>query len=56
MAGANVKKKFTMVIYCRSVVIPSFCVIKMQYLGNYGGMAVNYHGIFVTNVIKHNLS
>jgi hypothetical protein len=30
----------------------SFCVIKLYYLG----MAVNYHGIFVTNVIKHNLT
>ncbi len=24
---------------------PSFCVIKLYYLGNYHGMAVNYHGI-----------
>jgi hypothetical protein len=27
------------------MVIPSFCVIKLYYLGNYQGMAVNYHGI-----------
>jgi hypothetical protein len=27
------------------MVIPSFCVIKLYYLGNYHGMAVNYHGI-----------
>ena len=43
--GANVIKLFTMVIYCHSMVIPSFCVIKLYYLGNYNGMAVNYHGI-----------
>jgi len=27
------------------MVTPSFCVIKLYYLGNYHGMAVNYHGI-----------
>jgi len=27
------------------MVIPSFCVIKLYYLGNYLGMAVNYQGI-----------
>jgi hypothetical protein len=43
--GANVIKLFTMVIYCHSMVIPSFYVIKQYYLGNYHGMAVNYHGI-----------
>ncbi len=43
--GANVIKLFTMVIYCHSMVISSFCVIKLYYLGNYLGMAVNYHGI-----------
>jgi hypothetical protein len=43
--GANVIKIFTAVIYCHSMVIPSFCVIKLYYLGNYHGMAVNYHGI-----------
>ncbi len=45
--GANVIKVFTVVIYCHSMVIPSFCVIKLYYLGNYHGMAVNYHGIKV---------
>jgi len=54
--GANVIKHFTLVIYCRSIVIPSLCIIKMHYLGNYCGMAVNYQGMCVTNVIKHNLS
>ncbi len=43
--GANVIKLFTVVTYCHSMVIPSFCVIKLYYLGNYLGMAVNYHGI-----------
>jgi hypothetical protein len=43
LPGANVIKLFTAVIYCHSMVIPSFCVIKLYYLGNYHGMAVNYH-------------
>ncbi len=30
-------------MYCHSMVISSFCVIKLYYLGNYHGMAVNYH-------------
>ncbi len=44
-SGANVIKLFTMVIYCHFMVIPSFCVIKLYYPGNYHGIAVNYHGI-----------
>ncbi len=43
--GANVIKLFTAVIYHHSTVIPSFCVIKLHYLGNYCAMAVSYHGI-----------
>jgi hypothetical protein len=43
--GANVIKLFAAVIYCHSMVIPSFCVIKLYYFGNYHGMAVNYHSI-----------
>jgi hypothetical protein len=43
--GANVIKLFTVVIYCHSMVRPSFCVIKLYYLVNYHGMAINYHGI-----------
>ncbi len=43
--GANVIKLLTAVIYCPSMVTPSFCVIKLYYLGNYHGMAVNYHCI-----------
>jgi hypothetical protein len=43
--GDNVIKLFTPVIYHHSMVIPSFCVIKLYYFGNYCGMAVNYHGI-----------
>jgi hypothetical protein len=37
-------KLLTTVIYYHSMVIPSFCVLKIYYLGNYCGMAVNYHG------------
>jgi hypothetical protein len=54
--GPDVIKLFAVVIYCHSMVMPSFCVINQNYLGNYCGMAVNYHGICVTNVIKHNLT
>jgi hypothetical protein len=43
--GANVIKHFTAVIYHHSTVIPSFCVIKLYYLENNSGMAVNYHNI-----------
>jgi hypothetical protein len=45
-------KIFSVVIYCHFKVMQSFCVIKLYYLG----MEVNYYGIFVTNVIKHNLT
>ncbi len=44
------------VLYSYSMVIPSFCVIKQHHLGNYCGMAVNYHGIYVTNIIKYYLT
>jgi len=54
--GPNVIKLFTVVIYHRSTVIPAFCIIKQHYLGNYCGMAENYHGICVTNGIKHDLT
>jgi hypothetical protein len=50
--GANVIKLFTVVIYHHSMVIPSLCVLKQHYLGNYCRMAVNYRGICVFNVIK----
>jgi hypothetical protein len=43
--GPNVIKLFTAVSYRLSMVIPSFCVIKLYYLGNYHGMTENYHGI-----------
>jgi hypothetical protein len=56
LPGTNVIKLFTAAIYRHSMVILSFCVIKQQYLGNYYGMAVYYHGICVTNVLKHNLT
>jgi hypothetical protein len=35
------------VIYHHSTVIPSFCEIKLYYLGDYCGMAVNY-GVILT--------
>jgi hypothetical protein len=54
--GPTVIKLFTAVIYCHSMVISPFCVIKQHYLGNYCGMVVNYNGIYITNVIKHNLT
>jgi len=42
---ANVIKLYSVVIYHHSMVITSFCVIKLNYLGNYRGMAVNYCSI-----------
>ncbi len=54
--GPNVIKLFAAVIYCHSMVILSFCVIKPYCRGNYHGMTVDYHGICETNVIKHNLT
>ncbi len=50
--GANVIKLFTMVIYHHSMVILSFCVIKLHYLGNYSGMAVNYQGILTLEKVR----
>ncbi len=38
-------KLISVVIECYSIVIPSFCVIKLYYLGNYHGIAANYRGI-----------
>jgi hypothetical protein len=34
---------FTMVIYRHSMVTPSFCVVKLYYIGNYCGLGVIYH-------------
>jgi hypothetical protein len=42
--GAYVIKLFMKVIYCNSMVIQSFSALKLYYLGNYNGMAVNYQG------------
>jgi hypothetical protein len=39
---ANIKRLFIGEIYRHSMVIPSFCVIKLHYLSNYCGMAVHY--------------
>jgi hypothetical protein len=44
---------FSGVIYCHSMVIPSLCVIKLFYLGNNHGMAVNYCGIFYNIGLKN---
>jgi hypothetical protein len=52
---ANVLKLFAAVVYCHFKVIPSFCVIKLYYHGNYCEIAANYYGICVTNVIKVSL-
>jgi hypothetical protein len=43
--GVGEIKLFTTVIYHHSTVMPSFCVIKLYYLGNYCGMAVNYGSV-----------
>ncbi len=50
--GDNVIKLFTAVFYHHSMVIPSFCVIKLYYLGNYSEMAVNYHGILTLEKVR----
>jgi len=42
---ANVIKLFTAVKCSHSMVTLSFCVLKLNYIGNYHGMAVNYQGI-----------
>ncbi len=42
--GPNVITLFSIVIYQKCMVMQSFCVIMLYYLGNYCGMAVNYHG------------
>ncbi len=41
--GANAIKQFTLVIYCHSILILSFCVVKQHYRGNSHRMAVNFH-------------
>jgi len=43
--GADFVKLFTAVIYPLFMVIPSFYVLSLFYLGNYLGMAVNYGSI-----------
>ncbi len=42
--GANVIKLFNAATYRHSMVILSFCVIKLNYLVNYHGMAVKNNG------------
>jgi len=50
--GVITIKLFTTIIYNHSMVIPSFCVIKPYYPGNYQGMAVNYHGILTLEKVR----
>jgi hypothetical protein len=50
-SGANVIKLFTAVIYHHSMVILSFCVIKLYYPENHRGMAVNYHSILTLETV-----
>ncbi len=47
--GAYVTILFTAVIYHNFLIILSFCVIKLYYLGNYLG---NYHGMAVNYQIS----
>jgi hypothetical protein len=54
--GANVIKVITAVIYCCSTVIPSFCAIKLNYLGNYCEMVVNYCSILTLEKVGLELS
>ncbi len=50
---ANVTKP--MVIYCHSMVIVSFSVIKLYYLSNYGEIAVNYNIAKITQYYGNKL-
>jgi hypothetical protein len=54
-SGTNVIKLFTTVIYHHSTVIPSFCVLKLYYLGNYCVMGVNYRGILTLEKVGFEL-
>jgi hypothetical protein len=54
--GTNAIKLFVVVIYCHFKITPPFCVVELYYLGNYHGIAVNYYGISVTNVVKHTVT
>ena len=42
LSEAKVVKRFTVVIYCHSMVIPSFCVMSLYYLSNNCRMAIYY--------------
>ena len=50
--GPNVIKLFTAAVYHHSMVIPSFGVVKIQYLGNFSGMAVNYQSILTLEKVR----
>ena len=44
LPGTDITTHFTAVIYCLFILVYHHCVIQLHYLGNYHGMAVNYHG------------
>ncbi len=48
--GANYIKVFTAVIYHYSMVIQSFCVVKLHYFDYYHEKAVNYNGKKLHNI------
>ncbi len=53
-AWANVIKPFTAVIYRHSMVLPSFCVIKQNYLSNNCRMEEITIGKFLTSNLPWN--
>jgi hypothetical protein len=48
--GDNLIKLFPLVIFCNSVVLLSFLVIKYYYCGNYLARTANYHGKKLYNI------
>ena len=51
--GANVVKLFTDVFYGNSIVIPYFCVVKLNYHGNYLGMVISNTRVFKKMIKCH---
>jgi hypothetical protein len=49
-SGANVIKLFTVAIYCRSMVVPSFCVINQYYHSNYHRIVVHYYCTYFNSI------
>ncbi len=55
--AANITKLFAMVIYCNSLVLQSFCIIKQYYINNYHRMAIKYNcKSFITLPMMANLN